>query len=93
MVDKRKVAKFRKGAEGIIPKIGTLIQNAGLDGGPLSVDDMLANLEQGNQTLAPLLQQLESVTSTVGGIVFGAHTASWQALAMHGYTQSFSACR
>lgn len=83
VVDKQASAKFRKGAEGIIPKIGTLIQNAGLDGGPLSVSDMLANLEQG-QSLVPLLQQLESSASSIGALAFGAHTASWQA-AMHGY--------
>jgi hypothetical protein len=81
--DKRRTAKFRKGAERIIPHVATVLTAAGIDAPGLSVDQMVSDLERA-QTLGDLQRRLEALLKRVSDEVFAAQASSWNT-AMAGY--------
>jgi hypothetical protein len=81
--DKRRTAKFRRGAERIIPHIGTMLTAAGIDTAGLSVEQMISDLERA-QSLAELQRRVEALLKRVSDEVFAAQASSWNT-AMAGY--------
>jgi hypothetical protein len=81
--DKRHTLKFRKGAESIIPKLGAILQKAGIDASGLSVDEMLADLARA-RSLVIFHQHLVAMTKRVSDEVFTAQASSLRT-ALDGY--------
>jgi len=80
---KKRMPKLRKGADSILPKLGTLLQKHGVDGAGISVAQMLGDLQHA-QTLVPLQQGLTSLLKQVEDEIFSSNASSVKT-ASYGY--------